>query len=62
MSETTPDGRLLHSALVMLAGTPMGIIQRINRSETYGKAAKFVKLLMGMVNLLIGLYMFWIAF
>lgn len=51
-----------HSALVMIAGTSMGFVQRINSSETYGKAVKFVKLLMGMVILLIGLYMFWIAF
>ena len=51
-----------HSTLVMAAGTSMGFVQRINSSETYGKAVKFVKLLMGMVILLIGLYMFWIAF
>ncbi len=51
-----------HSALVMIAGTSIGFVQRINSSETYSKAATFVKLLMGMVILLIGLYMFWIAF
>lgn len=51
-----------HSTLVMIAGTSIGFVQRINSSETYSKAAKFVKLLMGMVILLIGLYMFWIAF
>ena len=51
-----------HSALVMVAGTSVGFVQKINSSETYNKAAKVIKLLMGMVILLIGLYMFWIAF
>ena len=51
-----------HSALVMVAGTSIGFVQKINSSETYNRAAKIVKLLMGMVILLIGLYMFWIAF
>lgn len=51
-----------HSALVMVAGTSVGFVQKINSSETYNRAAKIVKLLMGMVILLIGLYMFWIAF
>lgn len=51
-----------HSTLVMAAGTSIGFVQRINSSETYGKTVKFAKLLMGMVILLIGLYMFWIAF
>ena len=40
----------------------VGFVQKINSSETYNKAAKVIKLLMGMVILLIGLYMFWIAF
>ena len=51
-----------HSALVMVAGTSVGFVQKINSSETYNRAAKVIKLLMGMVILLIGLYMFWIAF
>lgn len=51
-----------HRALVMVAGTSVGFVQKINSSETYNRAAKIVKLLMGMVILLIGLYMFWIAF
>ena len=51
-----------HSTLVMVAGTSVGFVQKINSSETYNRATKIVKLLMGMVILLIGLYMFWIAF
>lgn len=51
-----------HSALVMVAGTSVGFVQKINSSETYNKAAIVIKLLMGMVILLIGLYMFWLAF
>lgn len=50
-----------HSALVMAAGTSVGFVQKINSSETYRRAAKIIKLLMGTAILLIGLYMFWLA-
>lgn len=51
-----------HSTLVMVAGTSVGFVQKINSNETYNKAATILKLLMGAAILLIGLYMFWLAF
>lgn len=51
-----------HSALVMVAGTSVGFVQRINTSEKYKKAATVIKAVMGAAILLIGFYMFWLAF
>lgn len=51
-----------HSALVMVAGTSIGFVQKINSSEKYNKAASAMKIVMGTAILLIGLYMFWLAF
>lgn len=51
-----------HSALVMAAGTSVGFVQKINSSEKYKNTATFLKTVMGTAILLIGLYMFWLAF
>lgn len=51
-----------HSTLVMVAGTSVGFVKRINSVAQYNKVAMFVKILMGTAILLIGLYMFWLAF
>jgi len=51
-----------HSALVMVAGTSVGFVQKINTSEKYKKAATVIKFVMGAAILLIGFYMFWLAF
>ena len=51
-----------HSTLVMIAGTSIGFVQKINSSEKYKKTAAVLKIVMGAAILLIGLYMFWIAF
>lgn len=51
-----------HSALVMVAGTSIGFVQKINNSEEYKKAAVILKIVMGTAILLIGFYMFWLAF
>lgn len=51
-----------HSALVMVAGTSVGFVQKINSSDRYKTAAKVLKIVMGAAILLIGLYMFWLAF
>ncbi len=51
-----------HSALVMVAGTSIGFVQKINRSTKYKTAAVVLKMVMGAAILLIGLYMFWLAF
>ena len=51
-----------HSTLVMVAGTSVGFVQKINSSEKYKTAATVLKTVMGTAILLIGLYMFWLAF
>ena len=51
-----------HSTLVMIAGTSVGFVQKINSSEKYKTASTLLKILMGTAILLIGLYMFWLAF
>lgn len=51
-----------HSALVMVAGTSIGFVQKINSSKKYKKTASILKIVMGTAILLIGFYMFWLAF
>lgn len=51
-----------HSALVIAAGTSIGFVQKINSSDKYKKAAFILNIVMGTAILLIGLYMFWLAF
>lgn len=51
-----------HSALVIAAGTSIGFVQKINSSDKYKNAAFILKIVMGAAILLIGLYMFWLAF
>lgn len=51
-----------HSALVMVAGTSVGFVQKINASDKYKTAAVVLKIVMGTAILLIGFYMFWLAF
>lgn len=51
-----------HSVLVMAAGTSVGFVQKINSSEKYKTVATIMKTVMGTAILLIGLYMFWLAF
>ena len=51
-----------HSALVMVAGTSVGFVQRISGNTRYNKAETVLKVIMGTAILLIGFYMFWLAF
>lgn len=51
-----------HSALVMVAGTSVGFVCKINESARYKTAAAVLKYVMGAAILIIGLYMFWLAF
>lgn len=50
-----------HSTLVMVAGTSVCFVRKINSSANYKRAA-VLKIIIGTVILLIGLYMFWMAF
>jgi len=51
-----------HSTLVMVAGTSISFVQRINESNKYKTVAAVLKYVMGAAILLIGFYMFWLAF
>lgn len=51
-----------HSFLTIVAGTSIGFVHALNRSETYGKLSKWVNGFLGTVMLLIGFYMFYLAF
>ncbi|MCP1110424.1 cytochrome c biogenesis CcdA family protein [Ohessyouella blattaphilus] len=51
-----------HSSLVMVAGTSVGFVQRIKSSEKYRNTANILKIIMGIAILLIGFYMFYLAF
>ena len=51
-----------HSALVIVAGTSIGFVQKINASGIYKTVASVSKIIMGALILLIGFYMFWLAF
>lgn len=51
-----------HGTLAVVAGTSVGFVQKISSSDKYGKASFVLKILMGAVILLIGLYMFYLGF
>lgn len=51
-----------HSGLILLAGTSMGLVQRLKSSSKYTGLARAVKIVMGTLILLVGFYMFWLAF
>lgn len=51
-----------HSVLVLLAGTSVGFVQRLKTSTHYQHFATVSKVVMGLLILAIGLYMFWLAF
>ncbi|MCP1103142.1 cytochrome c-type biogenesis protein [Aequitasia blattaphilus] len=51
-----------HSSLVMVAGTSVGFVQKTKNNEKYKNTANILKIVMGIVILLIGFYMFYLAF
>ncbi|MGB7604427.1 MAG: cytochrome c biogenesis protein CcdA [Lutisporaceae bacterium] len=51
-----------HSFLVLIAGTSVGFVHKLSSSEKYGMASKILKILMGLMILLIGFYMFYLGF
>lgn len=51
-----------HSFLVIIAGTSMSFVKKISGSDGYNKLGTVLKIVMGSGILLIGLYMFWLAF
>ncbi|HAN44104.1 MAG TPA: cytochrome C biogenesis protein [Ruminococcaceae bacterium] len=51
-----------HGVLAIAAGTSIGFVQKLSSSEKYGKAGTVLKIAMGSLILLIGLYMFYLGF
>lgn len=51
-----------HSVLVLVAGTSIGFVRKLNASEKYGRASKILKIVMGLLILMIALYMFYLGF
>jgi len=51
-----------HSILVIVAGTSIGFVQKVNSSNLYGKTGNIMTFIMGTLILLVGFYMFWLAF
>ena len=50
-----------HSVLVMFAGTSLSFVKMINESERYRRISSVLRIGMGIVILIIGLYMFYLA-
>ncbi|HZK25662.1 MAG TPA: cytochrome c biogenesis protein CcdA [Oscillospiraceae bacterium] len=51
-----------HSLLVLLAGTSIVFVQKLSRSDKYGKFSNILRILMGTLMTLIALYMFYLGF
>ncbi|MGN1156513.1 MAG: cytochrome c biogenesis CcdA family protein [Agathobacter sp.] len=51
-----------HSALIIVAGTSVGFVQKINASEKYSRLSTILKMVMGIIILGIALYMFYLGF
>jgi cytochrome c biogenesis protein CcdA len=51
-----------HGVLSVIAGTSVGFVKKLSTSERYGKASKVISIVMGALILLMGLYMFYLAF
>ncbi len=51
-----------HGILAIVAGTSVGFVQKLSRSENYGRASAVLKAVMGALIALLGLYMFYLGF
>ncbi|NLY89439.1 MAG: cytochrome c biogenesis protein CcdA [Firmicutes bacterium] len=51
-----------HGALTVIAGTSLGLVQKLSQSEGYARLSQVLKLVMGGAILLLGLYLFYLAF
>jgi len=51
-----------HATLAVIAGTSVGFVQKLSKSEKYGRFSKALKIAMGSVIALIGFYMFYLGF
>lgn len=51
-----------HGILSIVAGTSVGLVQKLTKSEKYGKLSTILKIGMGLIILTIGFYMFYLGF
>lgn len=51
-----------HGILAVIVGTSVGLVQKLSQSQSYGKINQILSILMGLVILLIGFYMFYLGF
>lgn len=51
-----------HAILSVIAGTSVGLVQRITESPKYEKAGRIIKLVLGIIIILAALWLFWEAF
>lgn len=51
-----------HGALAVLAGSSIGAVNRLVQSERYGALSRILKIVMGVLILMIGLYLFYLGF
>lgn len=51
-----------HGILAIVAGTSIGLVQKLSSSKKYGRASTVLKVVMGSLILIIGFYMFYLGF
>ena len=51
-----------HGILAIIVGTSIGFVKKLTSSERYGKLSMILRITMGVLILLIGLYMFYLGF
>ncbi len=51
-----------HSILVIVAGTSIGFVKKINESKKYGKISYIIKIIFGLLILALAFYMFYLGF
>jgi cytochrome c biogenesis protein CcdA len=51
-----------HGALAVLAGSSIGAVNKLTQSERFGALSRVLKIVMGVLILLIGLYLFYLGF
>lgn len=51
-----------HGALAIILGTGTGLVKKITGNPKYGSFSKWLRIILGIVMLLIGFYMFWLGF
>ncbi len=51
-----------HGILAVVAGTSIGLVQKLSQSQRYARTSSIIKIFMGTGILLIGFYMFYLGF